>query len=370
MVIAFNSLTPGNHLQAGHEPFIEAFRRLIKQYPRNTFIYITEALGHQLLLPENCIQVKLIPPSRKPGIWYLWYNYKIPLLLKKYKADLSVNRQLCATRTSIPQCLIADDTSYLQSPGLMSKSLAGFYKKNAHRFFVKAKCIVAPSQFCKSLLLSHYDLDEKKIEVVLVGADDIFKPAEIKSREKTKAQYAEGNEYFLLKQGNYLQHHLMNLLKAFSLFKKRLKSNMQLVFACNDPDIDRLTAMLRLYKYKSDVRLLRDVTAPVNAMLTAASYALIYPANAGCTGIPLIESMKSGIPVITSDLPSFREVCSDTALYMDPDNFEGIASQMMLLFKDERLRNELAAKCLQQVRGYRLETSTELLWSAITKTTG
>jgi glycosyltransferase involved in cell wall biosynthesis len=370
MIIAVNTISPGKNSTEIHGNFIyEAFVRIVKQHPQNTFIFIFGRPYHTLTLSENIIPVVIGPPAH-PWLWKFWYNYKIPAVLKKYKADVFVSGDgIYSLRTKIPQCLVITDLAFLHYPGLL-KNHARFYKKNTRKFLQKAAVIVTVSEFCKKDILTHYDVDENKIHVAFSGVDEIFNPANVGEREKIKEQYAGGNEYFLISGENYLRQNVLNLLKAFSVFKKRLKSNMKLLIVVKGAEKqDAFTKDLRLFKYKNDVHQLGSISAIEIARITTAAYAMVYPVYFDCCGIPLLESMRSGVPIITSNLSALREIGGDAALYFDPHDYADIAGKMMLMFKDERLRNELIVKGNQQGKKYNWQTTAELLWASIVRTT-
>lgn len=368
MIIAVNTITPGSNSTSIRQGFFyEVFSRIIKENPEHRFIFIFDTPDLLRPFPGNSITVKASALPRYPSLWKFWNNYRIHPLLKKYKADVFVNFGLCLLHTKIPQCLVLHDLAFLHN-NYRPKNHARFYKTNMHKFLKIAGAIVATSQFCKQELLNNFQADEHKIDVVLPGVDEIFTPADMEHRKNIKEHYTAGHEYFLVTM-DHSRQDLLNLLKAFSIFKKKLKSSMRLLIINRDPGkIDAFTELLRLYKYKSDVQQLQDISTIETANITAGAYATIYPFSDG-DGSSLIASMRTGIPVISGTAAVFREICGDAASYIDPGNPGDIAEKMMLLFKAERVRSELILKGLQQVKKYNLQTATQTLWASIVKST-
>jgi len=97
--------------------------------------------------------------------------------------------------------------------------------------FEKAKTVLTVSKFSKRDILEHYRVDPDKISVVQPAARNHFRPLGWEEKESVKAGYADGREYFLFVGGIHPRKNLLNLLKAFSLFKKWQKSNMKLLVA-------------------------------------------------------------------------------------------------------------------------------------------
>jgi glycosyltransferase involved in cell wall biosynthesis len=201
--------------------------------------------------------------------------------------------------------------------------------------------------------------------VVYKNAHPIFRPVEWQQKEAIKEQYSSGKEYFLYSGNISSNQNLINLLKAFSFFKKRQKSNMQLVLAGTGICEEALSKSLTLYKYKTDVQLLEQTNIEILAGITAAAYAVVNPSFDEGFSTSAVEAMQSGVPLIAADTPALQEICGDGAVYINPADFNDMADKMMLLFKDEDKRNELIAKGLEQGKTFSREKSTTQLWQAI-----
>jgi len=94
---------------------------------------------------------------------------------------------------------------------------------------------------------------------------------------------------------------------------------------------------------------------------------LVYPSLLEGFGVPVLEAMRSEVPVITSLNSSMQEIAGDAALYADPKNYQDIADKMMLLYKDEDLRKELVQKGKKIVTQYSWNRTADLLWQTILK---
>lgn len=373
MTIAVNTRFLLNEYLEGYGNFIaETFSRLAKKYPEHKFIYIFDrAYNAAFITAENITAVVTGTAARHPLLWQYWYNYKIPAVLKKYKADVFVSPDgFCSLRTKVPQCLVVHDLAFLHHPDYMIKSHAVFYKKNTAKFIAKAKTIAAVSAFTKEDIVKTYNTPTEKIDVVYNGIANVFRPLPFEEKESVKKKYSNGKEFFLYTGAIQPRKNLMNLLKAFSIFKRMQKSNMQLIIAGRQAwKYESFVNSLQSYKYRSDVKLTGYLPQAEVAKLTASAYAMVYPSFFEGFGVPPIEAMACHVPVITTTTSAMPEICGDAALFANPNSHEDIADKMMLLFKDENKRNELIEKGKAVSKQYSWEKTAALLWSSILKAT-
>ena len=337
----------------------------------HTFIFIFDTPYHSSSrFSENVIPVIKTPAADSPAKWYIWYNVKIPLLLKKYKADVFVcTSGFCSLTTKVPQCLVLNDLDFLKFPSFIKKNRVLYSKKFTRRFVKKARTVVARSQFLKTEIINCYKSTPGKIAVIYHGSDESFTVLSIEERESVKEKYTGGNEYFVYAGPVDPGKNLMNLLKAFSAFKKRQKSSMRLVIASRLPQHDEeLVASLQLFKFKDDVTLLTSTPKIEWTRIIASSYAMTYIPFVADTASVLFTAMQAEVPIVTSSTGAMPELCEEAALYAHPENFKEIAIKMMDLFKDENLRGRLIEKGKEQVKKFGLEKAAGLFWKAIEDT--
>jgi glycosyltransferase involved in cell wall biosynthesis len=349
----------------------ETFKRIVLAHPEHEFIFVFDRpFEKEFVFAENVTPVVTGPPARHPLLWKLWYDYKIPSVLKKYKADVFVSADgFISLRSKIPQCVVVHDLSFLHFPSFVKKSHLIYFKNQTPLFLNKAKRVATVSAFSKEDIIKQYGVDGNKIDVVYSAVKHGYAPVSNDIREAIKEKFTGGKEYFLYVGAIHPRKNLMNLLKAFSLFKKRLKSNMKLVIAGRLAwKFEAFTEGLKTYKYRDDVIMPGYLPQQELIHLTASAYALVYPSFFEGFGVPPLEAMNCGVPVIASNASSIPEICGDAALFASPDNVEEIADKMMLLYKDEQLRSNLIAKGLEQAKQYSWDKTAQLLWQSIEKT--
>lgn len=375
MKIAVNTRFLLKDYLEGYGYFIfETFLRIVRNHPEHEFIFIFDRpYDSRFVFAENIKPVVIGPQARHPLLWKLWYDIKIPAVLKKYKADVFVSCDgFCSLGTNVPQCIVVHDLSFLHYPSFNKKAHTIFYKRYIPRFLKKAGSIATVSAFSKQDILSFYkNIPASKINVVYSGVKEIFKPVGEKEKKAIKEQYTSGKEFFIYVGAIHPRKNLENLLKAFSVFKKRQQSGMKLLLAGRlawkyQPFLEKL----KTYKYRDDVVLTGYVSDEELSRILGSAYAMLYPSLFEGFGVPVLEAMHCDVPVITSINSSMQEIAQEAALYCDPSDYNSIADKMMLLYKDENLRKKLIIKGKEIFPKYSWDATAEAIWQNILKAVG
>jgi glycosyltransferase involved in cell wall biosynthesis len=371
MIIAVNTRFLLKDQLEGYGYFIkEVFSRLVQQHPQHQFYFLFDRpYDAAFIFSDNCTPLVIGPPARHPLLWKYWYDVQVPLALRKIKADVFVSPDgFCSLTTKVPQCLVVHDLGFLHYAAGYQKSHLLFYKRYTPLFLKKAASIATVSQTSKNDLVTTYKLSEQKISVVYSAAKEIFRPIPFEEQQTVKEKYTEGKEYFLYVGAIHPRKNLINLLKAYSLFKKRQRSNMKLVLAGRMAwKNDAFLQLLQTYKYRQDVVFLNYIDEKELALITASAYALVYPSFFEGFGVPVLEAIKCGVPPLTSINTSMQEIAEEAALYFDPHDPVSIADQLMLIYKDETLRKDLIEKGKSISEKYSWDRTAGLLWQSIVK---
>ncbi len=374
MIIAVNTRFLLKDKLEGYGYFTrEVFLRMAIDHPEHQFVFIFDRPYHlDYVFPSNVQTLVVTPPARHPILWKYWYDIRLPQLLKKIRADVFVSPDgYCSLLTKLPQCMVVHDLGFLHYPAAYKKSHLVYLKHYTPRFIRKSVRVATVSQFSKDDIIKQYHTNPSKIDVVYSAVKENFGPLNQEEQEKTRNQYTDGKAYFIYAGAIQPRKNLINLLKAFSIFKKRQRSNMKLVLAGRMAwKNDEFLQLLSTYKYRDDVVLTGYIDEKELAALVASAYALVYPSFFEGFGVPVLEAMTSGVPALTSQNSSMQEIGGDAGLYFDPSSHEDMAEKLMLIYKDEQLRNNMVEKGLGMAKKFSWKHTSELLWQSVLKTAG
>ena len=368
MVIAINTVVATGHGRETPGNFIgETIQILAAGHPEHRFVLmVPDASREPGGGPQN---IRYISVGQLPtGVVkrYILFPIKINSILKKIKADLFISAGAGPAASKVPQCIILPDLNGVLHPEGFRAAALHFYKRSLNSQFSEAKVVITFSGFIKEEVIKHFSVAAPVINIVPCGIDPGLAILPVSIREEVKSRYSGGHEYFLYTGWISPHQNLVNLLKAFSQFKKRQKSGMKMLLAGNPGwHYTTFAKDLQLYKYRADVELLTELKQEELVLVTASAYAMVYPAVREGFATEPLRAMKSGVPVIAASSGAMEEILGEAALYFDPANVQEMASQMMQVYRDEDLRTGLISKGRAQAAPYTWEAAAKGFWEAL-----
>jgi glycosyltransferase involved in cell wall biosynthesis len=350
---------------------LESFKHIVKHNPSHEFVFIFDRTPHpDFIFASNILVEVITPQARHPFLYKIWYQYSLKKLLKKINADIFVGTDgMIPLKTDTKTLAVIHDLNFEHHPEHLPKTYRNFYRKYFPFFAKKADRIATVSEFSKQDLVKTYNISISKIDVVYNGSNQNFKP--ISENEKTTIQqkHTNGNPYFLFIGTLHPRKNLVNLFKAFNEFKKQTNSDFKLLIVGKKmwwtTEIENTFNQLQ---FKNEIIFAGRVSDVDLYKITASAYALTYVPIFEGFGIPLIEAMSCGVPVITSNITSMPEVVEDAGILVDPFSINNIAKAMINISKNSELRNQLVEKSLLQAKKFSWEKTGDLLWESIVKT--
>lgn len=227
-------------------------------------------------------------------------------------------------------------------PPWQSRRLRWQVPANARR----AARIITVSEYSKRDLGDAYGIPYGKIAVIPHGTDPTLVPVGDPARIAELTRQLDITGRYVLSVGRLnARKNLIGLLRAFERVRPRLAEPVQLVLAGpRDYQADRLDRAIAASPCRADVRRVGYVSRERLPALLAGASVFAYPSFFEGFGLPPLEAMVCGVPVICSGVTSLPEVVGDAALTFDPTSVEDMASALHAVLTDGALRARLAAR--------------------------
>jgi glycosyltransferase involved in cell wall biosynthesis len=259
--------------------------------------------------------------------------------------------------------LTIHDILFEKYPQFFPKFHGGLMKYFVPLSAKRADRIISVSEFTKREICEHYGIAYDKVTVIHEGASDSFAP--IKDRNlmlRRLKKYQIRTKYLLFVGRIEPRKNIVGVLKAFQHLKKEGHKELCIVIVGHQDRIFRerkLFTEIEKLGLESDVLFTGGVSEEDLCALYNGAEALVYPAFAEGFGLPVVEAMASGTPVVTSNTTALQEVAGSAAILVNPHSHEEIAQAIDRLLSDESLKSELSHMGLDRARQFRWEETAQ-----------
>jgi glycosyltransferase involved in cell wall biosynthesis len=346
----------------------ETLSRITRNHPEHQFLFIFDRpFANEFVFADNVTPIVLSPPTRHPILWYIWFELQLPRILKKYKADLFFSPDgYLSLNSGIKQLAAIHDINFAHRPKDLPWLKAWYYNHYFPKFARKAKRIVTVSYFSKEDINRTYKIDNDKIDVVYNGINSMYTPTSDEEKLNTKARHSGGKAYFLFIGSLHPRKNICGLLRAYDAFRTTVNTDVKLLIVGESMF---KTAEIELayegMRYKDDVVFTGRLGNEELHQVLGAALALTFVPFFEGFGIPIIEAMNAGVPVICSNTTSMPEVGGHAVLYVDPFSLSQIKEAMIRIYQEKELRDMLIEKGFEQKDKFSWDKTAELLWGSI-----
>jgi glycosyltransferase involved in cell wall biosynthesis len=304
-------------------------------------------------------KVRVITPRGAPkgARGHLWEQAVLPFRLGRgllwspsATGPLSVSRQVVTVH----------DCAFLEQAHCFSRAFAAWYQYLVPRLVRKVRRTITVSEFSKQRIVELCRVPPDRVVAIHSGVDPRFRAHSVDETASVRALLNLPARYMLCVGSLEPRKNLLRLLQAWQRVQPRLEG-LSLVLAgakghvFGDLGLPTQPPGVHVSGYLSDELL--------PAVYAGAEF-FIYPSIYEGFGLPVIEAMASGAPVITSGVTALPEVAGDAALYVDPWNVESISSAIERLAGDAALRSQLRQQGLQRAARFKWESTVAATWQA------
>ncbi|MEP6675799.1 MAG: glycosyltransferase family 1 protein [Ferruginibacter sp.] len=323
---------------------LEIIRQLQQMDQQNQYIlFARKDEDDECIKPSSNLKVEQMTAKSFPT----WEQFNLPRAAKKNKVQLLH----CTANTAplfckIPMVITIHDLIYLESVNFSGSSYQNF--GNLYRRYIvpkvakKAKMIITVSEYEKKNIAKRLKLSEDKIQVVYNGVNPQFAPVNDQQKineVKTKHQLPEK---FLLHFGNTApRKNTLGVLKAHKIYTEKISGALPLVITSTTHEfIQKLLNEIGAPELINNIKILDYLVAGDLPCLYNMAEVFLYPSYKEGFGMPLVEAMACGTPVITSNTSAMPEVAGAAACLVNPDDANEIFNAIQCLLTNQVLYNE------------------------------
>jgi len=372
MRIAVNTRLLQKNRYGGIEIFsYEVLKRLTRDHPEHEFIFIFDRkFDSEFIFADNITPLVAGPRTVHPIMWYLWFEKRIPQLLKKFNADIFFSPDgIIPLKTNIPCISVIHDINFCHRKHDLPRLKSLYYRKYFMQFARKAMRIVTVSEYSAVDIAQTWNIDPRKIDVIHNGVSDKFKPLGALNEIKIKG-HPVPKPYFLFVGNISPRKNISNLIIAYEKYRENYKGSAGLVLTggslFNNRHIRNIHANSA---YRDDIVFTGPQDKKTLVRLYSGALALVFIPWFEGFGLPLVEAMKCGTPVIASNTTAVPEITGDAAILVNPADTSNIAKEMAGIDNDAEMSNELIKKGIERAKEFDWDKTAGLLWQSIIKTT-
>ena len=244
--------------------------------------------------------------------------------------------------------VLIHDLAPLRHPGWYSRTFTSYQRYLLPLLARRARRVITPSEFSRQELADGLDLDPERVSVVPNGVDERFSPSA--DPEPVRRSFGLSDPYVLVVGTRIARKNFVSLCAA----RRRLgELGINLVAAGSG----------RAYMRSGEpppMRPLGYVPEPDLPGLYAGALALAMPSLYEGFGLPVLEAMASGVPVVAADRSALPETCGGAALLVDPNDVDALADALVAAATDVDVRSELIEQGLERAAGFSWNRSAEL----------
>ncbi|MDL2265054.1 glycosyltransferase family 4 protein [Parabacteroides sp. OttesenSCG-928-G07] len=342
---------------------LETIRELQKIDKENEyFIFVSPGEDRCLESTENVHIIELKCPT-----YPLWEQYALPKAVNKLKPDLlHCTSNTAPIRTAVPLVLTLHDIIFLEKRQSSNKSwyqeMGWHYRRLVvPRILQKCRKIITVSKFECNRIREALKLPQEQITAVYNGYSQHFR---VKAKEPSIIRkYISADDYLFFLGNTDPKKNSPRVLEAYYLYLQRSKKKRQLLIAdLKEEVIDGILKELQLEEIKPYLSFPGYISNQDLAALYNGAFAFLYPSLRESFGIPMLEAMACGTPIIAGNTSAMPEVAGEGALLADSYSAEDIAQKILQLEEDDSFYQKQVDYGLERVKLFSWrKTAEELL---------
>jgi len=346
----------------------EVVRRMVLAHPEDEFVFLFDRpYDSQFVYADNVTPVVVPPPARHPVLWYAWFDWAVPLVLKRYKPDVFFSPDgYCSLRSTVPVVMTLHDVIPLHQAHQIPWTPRIYYQHFLPRFVQRADHIFTVSEHVKRDIVQTCAVSPERISVAYNGVRCGFLPIAMEQQQIIRTTFSQGKPYFLYTGSIHPRKNVDVLIRAFDAFKMATDTDVQLIIAGRFAwQVGAVKSAFESAVHRNAIHFLGYVPDDDLPGLYAAAVAMVNLSGDEGFGLPLVEAMACGTPVVASDIPVFREVGGDAVLLVDYHHIEQVSNGLQRVLNEPLLRAQLISKGLTRTALFSWDDAAQSIFTGL-----
>ena len=311
--------------------------------------------------PKQTSNLHFIRPTVNPFTRH-WWSIGLPRYLRKNGIQVfhGTNFEV-PLRGNLPSVVSIHDLSPLLHPETHEKNVVRRARVRLPLMAQAADRIVTPTKAAQHEIHEHLKINSEKTTAIPEAARSCFRRLDYEQTKATRARLGIGDEFVLYVGTIEPRKNLLTLVHAFEEISTRRESPLQLVIAGRKGwMIDDLLCLIKESPFNRRMILTGYLNDDELCALYSSCTVFVYPSFYEGFGLPPLEAMACGAPVIASRIPSISETVGEAALLFNPKDVPALASSIISLLEDESLRQTMSRKGMQRASEFSWERTAKL----------
>jgi len=327
-------------------------------FPENNYLLYSPSPGSEALRQQvsNSSTIKFLYPSypHHKKLKFLWRSFWISKELQRQKVDLfhglSNELPLNIKSSGIPSVVTIHDLIFLRYPRFYKPLDRAIYTFKFKKACEDATRIVAVSQSTKNDIVKFFGIEESKIKVLYQGCNKVFGRSVTQAdKDRVAAKYQLSTPFVLYVGSVERRKNLMVIAKAM---KKVDKEVTLVAIGKETPYADEVKEFIKSNSLEKRVKMLNNVSFEDLPIFYSLASVFVYPSLFEGFGIPVLEALSAGIPVIAATGSCLEEAGGSNSLYINPDDHNQLGAYINEILHDSRIANEMVVKGKEHLKKF------------------
>ena len=367
LTIGINARYLQRRLSGIERYIIELISSLNKIDTQNKYLLFFNKDAPRPKIPENGHFKSIISsfPTKHRFLRLLWEHFYLFYEIKKYNVSLFHGPAFFVPFLKPKNCkyvITVHDITFVKYPEAFTFGTRLYYKLLFPRSLDLADAIITDSESTKKDIIQKYKINPDKIQVIYLGVSTGFlEKYEKQKKEEIKKKYMLPEKYFLFTGVLSPRKNIQTLLEAFYILKKEegYKEYKLLIVGGKGWLYESIFTKVAKLRLQDDVCFIEYVPEDDLPLFYALAQVYLFPSLYEGFGLPILEAMACGCPVITSNVSSMPEVAGDAALLINPTSVEELIASIKKITTNKKLKETMQKKGYEQIKKFSWEKTAQ-----------